>query len=40
MRAMGRDTIPKEFYKGFLDLFVATREESVMVQAHAIAKAV
>jgi hypothetical protein len=40
MRAMGGDAIPKELYKGFLDLFTATHEERVMVQAHAIAKEV
>jgi hypothetical protein len=40
IRAMGGDAIPKELYKGFLDLFTATHEERVMVQAHAIAKEV
>ncbi len=40
MRAMGRDAIPKELYKGFLDLFTSTHEGRVMVQAHAIAKEV
>ena len=40
MKAMGGDAIPAELYKGFLDLFTATHEERVMVQAHAIAKEV
>jgi hypothetical protein len=40
MKAMGGDAIPAELYKGFLDLFTATHEERVMVQAHSIAKEV
>ncbi len=40
MKAMGGDAIPAELYKGFLDLFTATHEERVMVQAYAIAKEV
>jgi hypothetical protein len=37
MRAMGGDAIPKELYKVFLDLFITTHEERVMVRAIAIA---
>jgi hypothetical protein len=40
MKAMGGDAIPAELYKGFLDLFTATHEERVMIQAHSIAKEV
>jgi hypothetical protein len=40
MWAMGRDAIPKELCKGFLDLFTTTHEDRVIVQAHAISKEV